>query len=330
MAGLKALRKIQFGPELVAGDATGCTQAWRGLGTMEDQRTVAFADEDVAIMQDTNRAYVPKLQAAITWDSVPATFEQLPYVFNAGIKLVTASVSGSGCAYIYPVATTSANAIQTYTIEAGDNQQATEMEYSFVKSFTLDGKAGEAWMVTADWIGRQVADCTYTAGVSLVTVEEMLFSKSTLYIDPVATIGNTTQSNTMLSATLAVPDTGNVPVFTADNALYFSYQKQQRPGDQMTLAVTFEHNASSETELAAYRAKTPRGIRIKTLGTALATAALFTNKTMIIDAYGVWSKFDKLGEQDGNDIVVGTLRIGYNATSAKALEITVVNEVAAL
>jgi hypothetical protein len=330
MAGIKALRKILMGGEAIAGDAIPATFLWRGLGTMEDQRTLSFADEDIGLLQDPNRVYTPKLAAGITFDSVPATFEQLPYIFEASIKSVGDGVAdggGSGKVYAYPVANVSpANTIKTFTIEAGDNQQASRMEYSFVKAFALEGKPGEAWMVNADWIGRQVALCTYTPVLQIESVEEILFSKTVMSINNAGSIGVTPVTQTLLGATLSVPDTGNKAVYTADGNLYFSYQKQERPSDPMTLAVTFEHNTSAVAEIAAYVARTPRAIRLLCQGSALVTPAGYTYKTFKIDMWGVWSKFDKIGEQDGNDIVVGTLRLGYNITDAKTLEITVVNE----
>ena len=41
-------------------------------------------------------------------------------------------------------------------------------------------------------------------------------------------------------------------------------------------------------------------------------------------------KFDKLDEIDGNDIVKGTLRVGYDATSGMAGQFIVVNNESAL
>jgi len=47
--------------------------------------------------------------------------------------------------------------IKTYTIEGGDNQQAEEMEYSFVNTFTLEGNR-RGWMISSEWFGRQVTN----------------------------------------------------------------------------------------------------------------------------------------------------------------------------
>jgi hypothetical protein len=60
----------------------------------------------------------------------------------------------------------------------------------------------------------------------------------------------------------------------------------------------------------------------------LTTAGTFTTKKVRIDLAGKWESFDKIGEVNGNDIVTGTFRAGYNPTAAKFAEIKVVNQTA--
>jgi len=332
MAGVKALRKIQMGKETTAGTAVVATAIWRGMGTIEDQRETGRAEEDVGILMAPARIYASRYQAGLELEAVPATFEQLPYILEMGVKAIWTGATadaGSGKVYLYTAPTTVQNTIQTLTIEGGDNQQAEEMEFCFARSFALAGKPGEPWKMSASLVGRQVATTTYTTGISIPTVEEILFSKSTLYINTAGSIGTTSKSQTLLAAELNVEDTGLVPVYTADGQLYFSFQKGLAA--KATLQITFEHDSTAVAEIAAWRALTERAIRILTTGNALATTGTtHATKKLIIDCYGQWEKFDKIGEQDGNDIVTGTFRIGYIASAAKALEITVVNELANL
>jgi hypothetical protein len=333
MPGVKALRKILFAKETTAGTAVAAVRLWRGTGTIQDDIEVAFAPEDIGILQRTNRSYVPKLGAKITFDEGAATFEALPHILEAGIKQVwTAATadSGSGKIYAYAFPYTAANTITTYTIEGGDDTQAEEMEYAFVKSFKLKGEAGKAMTVTADWIGRQVALCSFTTSITAPTVEEILFGKSVLYINTAGSIGTTTKANTLLGYELNVADTGIVPVWTGDaNALYFAFTKTMPA--EATLTMTFEHDTTSVAEKAAWRAETERAIRLLTIGTALTTTGTtHTTKKLIIDCYGKWETFDKIGEKEGNDIVVGKMRVSYSETAAAMASITLVNELANL
>jgi hypothetical protein len=329
--GIKALRKLQLGAETTAGTAVAADTLWRGLGGIEDQREVIFPDEDIGYLSGKARNYIPKLGAAVVMDAVPATFEALPVILSAGVKNVITGVTdtgGSGKVYTYTFPTTSANSITTWTIEAGDDQQAEEVEYSFVESFEINGNGGEALQMSANWLGRQVTKCSFTGSVTTpATVEEILFGKGKLYIDEASgTIGTTEKSATLLGMGLQV-NTGWIPKYAADGQLYFSWAQSTKP--EVLLNVTFEHNSTAVAEKDAWKAKTPRQLRLKFEGNALTTAGTFTYKSLIIDLAGLWEKFDVIGDMNGNDIVTGILRAGYDATAAKFASIKVVNEVAA-
>lgn len=332
MAGIRALRKIQLGAETTAGTTVAATTVWRGTGTLEDRREVKFPEEDVGYISGVDRTYVPKLLGALALEETPATFEQLPYIFEAGIKAVGSGVadgSGSGKIYAYPAPTTSKNSIRTYTLEGGDDQEAERMEYSFVEAFKLSGRGGEALMMSADWIGRQVALQAFTGAVSLPAVEEILFSKGKLYLDAVGgTIGTTLKSNTLLGMEMSVT-TGWRPVFTADGNLYFSFAKLTMP--EVLCDLTFEHDAAGAAVKVDWRAQTPRLIRLAFEGGALTTAgATYTYKTLRLDMAAKVEKVEKLDEIDGNDVLKATFRARYNATAAKFFEAVVVNELSAL
>jgi hypothetical protein len=330
MAGVKALRKLVLGREATAGTAVVCTTIWRGMGVLSDDRETVFPEEDIGYLSGVDRAYTPKLEASISMGSVEATFEQLPHILEAGVKTATPAQdsTGSGYVYTYTFPTTAANTLKTYTIEGGDNQAVEEMEYGFVESFTLEGNAGEALMVSAEWKGRQVSDSAFTTTATLPSVDEVLVSKGKVYIDDVdGTIGTTQISNTVLSVKLDVT-TGQQAVYTADGNLYFSFVKTVMP--EVMLDVTFEHDSNATDEIAAYRAGTPRLIRLEFAGPSLGTAGNFTTKVLRVDLAGKWESFGPLEDTDGNDTRTGTFRARYNATAAKYAEIAVVNELTAL
>lgn len=330
--GIKALRKIQLGRESTAGTAVAATSIWRGLGGVDDQTEVVFPEEDIGVLSGTDRSYIAKKLAKVVFDAVPATFEQLLHILEAGVKTIGTGVadgSGTDKIYDYTFPISSANTIKTYTLEGGDDAGAEEVEYAFVEEFTLAGKAGEAWTMAASWLGRQSTPASFTAALTVPTVEEILFGKTLLYIDPVtAAFGTTIKSNTLIEASLKVK-TGWQAVFTGDGNLYFSFAKCTMP--EFLLEITFEHDATAVAEKAAWRAQTSRAIQLKATGSAVATpGTTYTYKMMILNIAGKWEKFDVIGEQDGNDIVKGTLRGRYNATNSKLGNIIVVNELASV
>lgn len=332
MSGIKALRRLQLGQENTAGTEVAATALWRGMGVPTDDREVVFVEEDIGYLSGVDRTYISMLSGSISFEETPATFEQLPYILEGGIKAVgsgTADTGGSGYIYIYTFPTTAANTAQSFTIEGGDNQQEEQLLYSVVQSFTLAGASGEALNMSADWIGRQVQTGTFTTQPSVPTVEEILFGKGKIYIDAASgTIGSTQVSNTLLGATLNV-DTGIMRKWTADGSLDFSFVQYTMP--DVTLEVTFEHNSSATSEKSNWRNETARLIRLDFEGSDLNTAgSSHSVKLLRIDLAGKWESFDAIDDQDGNDIVTGTFRSRYNATAAIFGSITLVNELSSL
>lgn len=331
MAGTKALRKVQLGAEVTPGTAVAATTLWRGVGALHDKRELVFPEEDLGIFSGVDRSYIPKLEASITLDSTEANFEQLPYVLMAGVKSVTSTADGAGTDRIwtFDIPTTTAPTLKTYTIEGGDNQQAEEMEYSFVTSFTLEGTSGEAWMLSSEWQGRQVTNTTFTGAIAVPAVSDMLFQKTSLYSDNVGgTFGTTQLTGTLLSASLEYT-TNIIPKFVADGNLYFSFIQPTRP--EIILKVTMEHDANSVAEKTNFRNETPRMLRLRCNGPTVGTpGTTYSTKTMIIDLVGKWSAFEPLGDQDGNSIIVAEFTARYNATVGNAGKFIVVNELTTL
>jgi hypothetical protein len=327
MAGTKAFRKVQLGAESTPGTAVAATTLWRGVGALNDGRELSFPEEDLGIFSGVDRSYIPKYVATISLDSVEATFEQLPYVLMAGVQSISSTADGSGSDRIWTfnIPTTTAPTYKTYTIETGDNQQAEEMEYSFVTSFTLEGNSGEAWMVSSEWQGRQVTDTTFTGALSIPSVTDMLFQKTSLFIDNVGgAFGTTQKTGTLLGASLEY-STNSIAKFVADGNLYFSFLQPTRP--EITLKLTMEHDATSTAEKTNFRNETTRLIRLRCAGPAVTTAGTtYSTKTMIIDLVGKWSSFEPLGDQDGNSIIVAEFTGRYNATVGNAGKFIVVNE----
>jgi hypothetical protein len=332
MSGIKMLQKVQLGKETVMGTAVAATAIWRGMGAIEDQHEQTFVEETIGIIGGADRAYSAKKLAKISLDNIEATFEQIAYLFEMGIKAVaTGAADGVGTSkiYAYTLPTTAVNTINTYTIEAGDNQQAEEVEYCYAENIKISGKAGEAVKVSADIYGRQVTKTTFTGALAAPTVEEILTSKGKLYIDAVSGTAGTTQiSNSLLEFTINIK-TGWIQKYTIDGNLYFTFIQQVGP--EITVDLTFEHDASSVAQKDAWIAGTPKLLCLTFEGSAVATpGTAYTYKTLKIVLAGKWDKFDALGDQDGNDIVKGTFRARYNSTAAQMGSFTVVNELTAL
>jgi hypothetical protein len=336
MAGVKALRKIQLGKESggAAGTAVPATTIWRGMGLLEDLREITHVAESVGIALPTNRAYIPKLGCKVTFDPIEATFQQLPYILEAGVSIESPTQDGGGTDYIYAYAfpTTALNTLETYTIEMGDNQLAQETDYAFVESFKLSGNAGEGVMMEATWIGRSVVDASFTGALSVPALtpdDHILFGGSNLYIDAVGgTIGTTEIVSTLLSFELDVT-TGYKAKWT-NLGKDFDFVYFDGDSFSATLKLVFEHNAAADAQRDLYEVATPRLIRLKFTGGAVATGGtVYDNNTLIINAAGIYTAMP-FGDIDGNATVEAEMKIGYDLTGTKGLDFVVVNELSAL
>jgi hypothetical protein len=332
MPGIKRLQRLQIGAETIPGTAVTATTTLRVRDALlEDARQVEFPKEDVGLVVPTHRAYTTHVLGRLEFEA-EATFEQLPYILQAGVLKITSPQSdgsGSGKIWNFTFPTTAQQTVQTYTLYTGDNQSTERMSYGVVESFKLSGAAQEAIRMSASWFGREVTGGTF-ASVTVPEVETILFQKARLFIDDPGSIGTTEVSQTLVGFTLDIK-TGLIPVFTGSGNLYFDALGYSEDGFSGTLEITFLHNASAVSEKTAWRNHTARAIQIKVTGNALTTGGTtYQNKTLVINCYGRWEKFDKIGVKDGNDIVTGTLRLGYDPVAATMGSIVVVNELTSL
>ncbi len=326
--GIKAFRKIQLGRETVPGTAVAATTIWRGLGVPRDDRKAVLVDENIGMLSPSQRLYIPKIEVGADFDEVEATFEQLPHIFEAGLKSVgsgAADGAGSDKIYDYPFPLTTAPTIKTYTIEGGDNVLCEKLEYAFVSEFTISGKVGEALKMSATWVGRQLTPTTFTGALSLPVVEEILFSKGKLSIDNVAgTFGTTQVVGSFLEMALKVK-TGLMAYFTGDGNLYFTAMKNT-PVEAL-LDITFEVETTPVAERANWRNLVERLVQVKFEGSSVASGGTtYQKKTLIVNLAGKWDVLNEIGDSDEDDTLSGTFRAGYSATKALMGNIIVVNE----
>lgn len=326
--GITRYRRIQMGAESTPGTAVAATSYWRGVASLQDNRETVFPEEHIGILGGTDRTYVPRYEVTVNLAETEATFEQIPYLFQMGIQNATPTTDANGVgifSYSMPIVSTDARVstdLETYTFELGNNAEVREVEYCYARTITLSGDAGAGLMMGAELIGRQSSTSTFTASLSIPSVEEILFSKGKLYIDAEGgTIGTTQISNQFLSMNLSIT-TGWTHVYTGDGQLYFSFIKQAAP--EIILEISFEQNTEAIAQYDAWMSETAKQIRIKFDGSSAA-------KYLTLDMAGKWDNFGPtMEERDGNDIVTGTFRARYNATAALFFEAVVGTNLASL
>ena len=324
--GAFAFNVIQMGRESTAGTAVPATAIWRGPATdITDESEHVFVEENIGILLPTDREYIPVKAAQLAFPETELTFEQFLHVLEAGIK--TTSPSGTGpyvYTYSFPTSTT-LNAIKTYTLETGNALagDAHEMEYAFVEEFDLSGSAGEAWMLSSTWQGRQKSTTTLTGALSLTTQETALFNNTSLYIDASGgTVGTTAKAGVLTAANVSVK-TGIVPVRTADGQLYFYTHKFTPPEVTFSLTLELENNSSIlAAQRAAWVAKTLQLFQIKIAGA--------TTSQVKINLAGKYTSFGEYNDSDGNTVVEASGKAVYSSTDNLFATIIVTNSLASV
>jgi hypothetical protein len=312
--------------------ATAATTKWRGEGATDivDARKRVRVAENIGLAGNTDRLYDAAELGRLAMASTPFTFEQGPHIFEGGIKAATPTGTYTRI-YDLPQANTP-NTIKHYSIEAGNaviGGDAHVLPGAFVEDFELSGEAGPdgtAWMIAANWVGQRKTLQTFTAALTAPTVEEAIFSKTKIYLDPSAgTIGQTLKSNVLVKASIKVK-TGWVAVPTADGTLYFTAVKYVIPDDQVTFDLTFELEDVAGVVIAERAFYVSKAIRLIRLTCPGSTAAL----NLEIDIAARYSEFSTYENTNGNVTVTVT---GYGLIStvdSKYFTATVKNNVAAL
>ncbi len=328
--GIRRLNYLQLGDEGTPGSEVAATAVWRGKAMISDDLDIIFPPEDIALIPGSTRSYIPKTGGVVLMEETPLTFEQLPYILDAGIDNDSPAADGGGSGYVYAYVfpTTVAKSPKSYTLEGQDDQQEEQMLYSMVRNFTISGRANEACMMSAGWFGRTVNTGTKTASLAAQAVDEAMFGNVKVYIDAGGgTIGSSQKTSTVREFALSV-NTGIIPLATADDRLDFALDGMTQP--ILSLRLKMLHNSTAVAEKAAMRAETVRLIHILIEGPALSTGATYSKKTVIIDVAGLWQKPPGLTDDEGQNVVDMSLNVLYSLADTLFAEITVVNELSAL
>jgi hypothetical protein len=175
--GIKDFRKFQLGREVKngsgAGTAVAATAIMRGQWTGKDDTPVVYPPESIGYKSEVNRSYIPYVLGSVKQGPDVATYEQLPYIFAAGIRGIEvgqADGSGSGRIYHYPVPLTDASVRLT----------AATISFASSTNTIADSAEGLGFIMAGDLIrvsGSASNDGIYrvaTAAASAITVTEPL------------------------------------------------------------------------------------------------------------------------------------------------------------
>lgn len=338
MSGITALQRVLIAPESTAGTSPADNyETWRGQGQIKDNQVTNVITESVGIAVPAIRTYTPRTGSSLALESIPATFEQIYHIFNAGVgaslSVIDPPTTGSGYIREWSLGITVPNTLKTYSIITGDNQRLNRMAYSFVESFTLSGSSGDALMIDSNWQGRKTEKgVSLPATITTPDVEVILPCKNaSVYIDDKdGDVNARTQVSNLVHEWSLSVTTGYTPIYYADDGRCdFGKVVFSRDAFSAELTLKFEHNNTANAEEDKWSDNEPRLYRLELFGSDLTTAGSEeTKKRLTIDIAGVYTDVSALGDTDGNSTLDVTLQVGYEPVSGESFKLALVNEIA--
>ncbi len=343
--GNKALTIVQYGKETVNGTAVPADTRLVAAVTMPDadrELIVPSASTGKRVTGVVDNAYYRRQACEGMQLSTPdgAYFQLLPLLFSAcvdgNITPVEQTGSQNDMLWTFTESLTGLEDLDTFTLEVGDQftgNSAYEVAYCLIPEMTISGNAetGEC-NVEATIDGDKMTPGTLTAVATLPTFEPIHGKKVRLYIDDLwaTAIGGspTEKTGTLLDFKLDLKGGGHHKRRGSSTLIADSHGQDMV---EMTLTMSFEHNAVAIAESALYHADTttPRYIGLEVQGAQIGTGDNHTLKIVMAGVWDSWSAFTNT-EQDGNTIEVGTLKVGFDVTGTRAFSILVTTNVATI
>ncbi len=326
--GLYKLRNLQYGWESPVGTSVAATHKAVGKAGFKPiiDRMAEEAPRGLRVPVDE---FLDVMKGGeITFEG-DLTYEDLLVPLETGL---VGGVSATGVGpytrvYPYTLAPTLAAVTAEAVIDDGTTKHyQREFAYMTCREFeigiVMNGKSKLSYTL----FGRAEQTSTVTPGLSPITGRAKIPGNLwTFAIDSSwAGLGGTPKTATLREATLHVV-TGAKPDYTADGRSDLDMTAIILDELQPTLKTKLRHNAATATEIDNWRTGTRRFIRLKADNGAAGAA----NRKVQLDLslrLMSWSP----GEEEGQEIVDADWQVVYDTAASKALEITVINGLAAL
>jgi|SRR5690242_3912382 len=232
--GAQAFNFIQYGKETTRGTSVAATKRWPGTwNKLPIDTKKAFVPEMLDVRAAERRSRIDEKLFRHNLISPNATFQQLPVLFGAGIKALTAGSETTPAQGDYPWAIapsmTAANSPDALTLEFGNTEDSIcyEAEYAMFDKINISGQVdqdgGESPVsIDAGFFARQLTAVTKTGSIALPSGTFMNSKRARLFIDTSwSGVGGTELSNLLRSFQIEIL-TGLAPDFTGSAAEYFN------------------------------------------------------------------------------------------------------------
>lgn len=321
-----ALEKAQFGLETVAGTLVAADTvllAEQG-GEFTDELDREPVDEPrgvLAMVEDVDTRKGSLLTTVGACD-----YEQILLPLLTGLKRTTPPV-GPPKVWTFAPSMVTPDTLDSATFEVSYTDGTTrhvEREFGFgtCRKFTIEFAFNKVTKVTAEYFGRASQASTFTASQAALSRTVIPSNLWKVYIDTTwVGLGGTQKSGLLRSGRLEI-NFGVEPDYSLDGRADLDMTQLLRGMITGSLQLTMAVDASFATELAAWRAKTKRFIRL------IATAG--ASNILQFDMAGIYMSPPSYSVDRGLRVGELTLDLRYDATSTKIFEAVVTNSIAAM
>jgi hypothetical protein len=333
----RALSKFQFGVEGTNGTAVAADTILAGAqvkGVPIDRRP-HFPEDALGVRARSARSEIHTLLVEDTLTFPSAYFQLLPLLFSLGLKGgITASeqtASQSDYLWAFAPSMTASNALNSITLEMGDDVQAYEIEYVMVNRIKVSGSiaqdgTGSPVQIECDYFGRQVTPTTFTGALSLPTMTGMNAKLARLYKDALWANKGTTEVTSILRDFEFEIMTGVHPKVMGSANKYFTTHGEGIIDVMLTL--TLEGIAAADTIFDEFQAGTAKAYSLQIPGPQIGSG---DPHLLQMDVFGVPEMVEPLAsESNGNNLHQVLIHGLYDTTGAQIVDVNVTTNVAAI
>lgn len=326
-AGLKALRRIQIGIEGAGTPGTPVPATAKLIGTLKydlDQKVYRPEDLETGRLSSFERSIPVGVMAKLPFES-DANYEQLAYLFGMGIKGAVTPTGGSSLyTWGFTPNLAASAAVNTHTIEYGDDVGAFESAFCFAQGLELSGSLDDVVKVKANIVGQTVTSgITFTTGLlNPAVLDPVVVGIGKLYIDTTwAALGGALKAATLVDFNWKLTE-GITPIKYLDGTLTFGDRAEKKRHIELDLTLAFNSNTTALWAAYIANPQTPVFVRLQFIGKA--TGAGY--KTLTLDGcYTIDKLPPPFEERDGQNISKVKLISQYDPTSTKEWDVQLIN-----
>lgn len=257
------------------------------------------------------------------------TYTEMVYPLSSCLGTAVITTPGGGTAsrdWTFSPSTTSADIVNTFTVEVGSTVRAQKFSYGLVTGLTVTGNRDQVTM-SGDMIGYAMSDgITITGTAAAVSLIPMLAKQFTIYSDATSGSLGSSALTRVLSFELGITNRF-VPLWTV-NASQTSFVTHVEVKPQAQLRLTVEADAAGMGSLVDARAGTTKFIRVESVGDVIEAGTI--NYRARFDMAAKVKDISDFKDDSGVYAIDFTFDIVHDATWTRALQVVLRNTLTAL